>query len=499
MDRTASHDMPAGRRPRRRIVAVALAAVLAFSVMPPTAPAGATPTCTNPGGGGAGTSLDPYLISTVAHLAVLRDAVNGGAQQVDCYFEVTAALNLGNWTPIGTATGNSNGAISFRGNFDGGGQTITLAIDTSTTAVGDQGLFGVVVDATITRVVLRGSVTAVNGRSIGALVGRAFATGQQTTIQADVDVAVSGDIQVGGIVGQFAAGLLVLRDTTVRGSVEARESTFSGVGPLVGASNGLLTLQGTTTIGATVTGVGPDSGCIVGFAANPINGPSVVFESSSTLTVAGVTTVCPVPAASTSTVEAAGPSFVAPGGVLPSAPVGSGEWVQADGSSVPLVVSSPGRNQVRYVADGVRVTFTGGAGSGVSRGLVADQNGEVVCEVCLQLAAGQVIEVWMFSEPRLVAAHLTDGLPCQRFSVPVVSPLDGGGPVVAGAHTLQLALPTASGMQAVNVGVTVGGRVPGSVPAGEGPAAGGGVPVGWLLVLGLLAGGVLASRRRVEG
>jgi len=54
-------------------------------------------------------------------------------------------------------------------------------------------------------------------------------------------------------------------------------------------------------------------------------------------------------------------------------------------------------------------------------------------------------------------------------------------------------------MQAVNVGVTVDGPVPGSVPAGEGrstPA----VPSG-LLVLSLLsvAGTALAVRRQVAG
>jgi hypothetical protein len=59
---------------------------------------------------------------------------------------------------------------------------------------------------------------------------------------------------------------------------------------------------------------------------------------------------------------------------------------------------------------------------------------------------------------------------------------------------VQLALPTASGMQAVNVGVTVGGPVPGSVPAGEGST----VPEG-LVALGLLAaaGGLLAAQRKV--
>jgi hypothetical protein len=78
--------------------------------------------------------------------------------------------------------------------------------------------------------------------------------------------------------------------------------------------------------------------------------------------------------------------------------------------------------------------------------------------------------------------------------IPLGAPLDAVGSVVSGAHTLQLALPTASGMQAVNVGVTVGGPVPASVPAGEAPV----VPAG-LVALTLLAaaGAVLAARRQV--
>jgi hypothetical protein len=169
-------------------------------------------------------------------------------------------------------------------------------------------------------------------------------------------------------------------------------------------------------------------------------------------------------------------------------------WQQADGTAVPLTVSSPAPGQVRYEADGVQLTLTGAAGTDVTRGLVANAAGEVECEICAVLASGGVIEAWMFSEPRLVAAWRVEDLPCQTFTIPVVSPLDGGGSVSAGAHTLQLALPTASGMQAVNVGVTVGGPVPASVPAGDAPVG----PVG-LSVLGLLAvaGALVAARRQV--
>ena len=182
------------------------------------------------------------------------------------------------------------------------------------------------------------------------------------------------------------------------------------------------------------------------------------------------------------------------GGVAPSLAAGVAVLRAVDGTSTPLVVTSPAANDLRYSTDGLTVTFTGAPGTSVATGLVADANGEVVCEVCVPLAAGQVIEVWMFSAPRLVAAHLTDGRACQRFSIPLVAPLDGGGPVSAGAHTLQLAIPTASGMQAVNVGVTVGSPVPARVPAGQG-----GVPSGAALslLLGAAGAALVAGRRLV--
>jgi hypothetical protein len=189
-------------------------------------------------------------------------------------------------------------------------------------------------------------------------------------------------------------------------------------------------------------------------------------------------------------------SWVPASGGAPLVSAGQGEWQQSDGSVTPLTLTALSGGRIRYSADGLQVTFTGGAGSSASRGLVAAADGTITCEVCTALAAGQVIEAWMFSSPRLVAAHAIDGLPCQTFVVPVGSPLDGGGPVTAGAHTLQLALPTASGMQAVNVGVTVGGPVPASVPAGEGPAT----PLGLLIAgAGLLVAGALLRRRAGHG
>lgn len=192
-----------------------------------------------------------------------------------------------------------------------------------------------------------------------------------------------------------------------------------------------------------------------------------------------------------------------PGGGVPALEPAVGVLQEPGGATTALEISSPSPTSVRYSADGLIVTLTGAGGTGTSRGLVATPEGNVECEVCAFLAAGGVIEAWMFSEPRLVAAWRVEeletflaGLPCQRFTIPVGAPLDGGTAVPVGVHTLQLQLPTSVGLQAVNVGVTVGTPVPTAVRAGEGP---GDAPVRAVLlpaILALALGGAVAARRR---
>lgn len=192
-----------------------------------------------------------------------------------------------------------------------------------------------------------------------------------------------------------------------------------------------------------------------------------------------------------------------PGGGAPSLQPGVGVVQAPSGTTTALTVSAPSAGVVRYQTDGLIVTLSGANGTSASGGLVATPQGTVECEVCAFLAAGGVIEAWMFSEPRLVAAWRVEeletflaGLPCQRFTIPVGAPLDGGGAVPVGVHTLQLQLPTSAGTQAVNVGVTVGSVVPTAVRAGEG-AEGAPVRAVMLPILAtLLLAGALATRRR---
>jgi len=379
-----------------------------------------------------------------------------------------------------------------------------------------------------------GDVTGIGDgtrENFGGLIGKGSGpiSDSYSTGRVSAGASAVNTTRFGGLVGWFATPDDAISTSFAVGAVTVGTGTATDTGGLVGAGgnpstqpaptafwNTQTTLQSASLIGtagdnitlrdlATFTGAGwkivdgweefdPDNDKVWGICPALNDGyPFLLWE----YTEEQVPVACGgtfVPTVERTDTPAGASTPVLASGALPTVTSGSGVWQQADGTTVPLSASSPGANQVRYSADGVTVTFTGGAGTSVSNGLVANPAGEVACEVCLDLATGDVIEVWMFSTPRLVAAHRIDAEPCQRFTVPVVAPLDGGGAVSAGAHTLQLALPTASGMQAVNVGVTVGGPVPASVPAGEGPT----VPVG-LLALGLFAaaGAVVAARRQV--
>lgn len=176
----------------------------------------------------------------------------------------------------------------------------------------------------------------------------------------------------------------------------------------------------------------------------------------------------------------------------PEVAPGSAIWRTSDGRRVPLVASTPTSRQVRYETEGVTVTLTGAATIGASGGLVAGQTGEILCEVCTRLATGSVVEVWLFSSPRLVAAHRAEDEACHLFAIPIGAPLDGGGLIATGPHTLQLAMPTERGVAALDVGITVGGPIPTSVPSGEGRLPfGGALP----LFAGLLLAGAVAGHR----
>ena len=412
---------------------------------------------------------------------------------------------------------SASGSVTAAGDFVGGLVGDEFGEITNSWATGDVqganqvgGLAGGSTVSPVTASYATGKVTGAN--EVGGLVGKLFDDGTVTDSFATGEL--TGTDRVGGLVGlsegtvtnTFSTGRVI--GSTNRGGFVGAQSggtitdSFWDVGTsLVGASGddnfgatGKSTAEMTSFATFDAAWNSGSSVIVAGWQApsNPtwgicagVNGgyPFLLWQFDSDPCSTTVTTPTPV---------ASSPVLI--GGVVLEVPTGQGVLQRTDGTSTPLVVSSPAAGQLRYEAEGVRVTLTGTAASSPARGLVADPDGEIVCEVCVAASAGQVIEVWLFSTPRLVAAHRIDDTECHLFAIPLSAPLDGGGPVSAGAHTLQLAIPTSSGMQAVNVGVTVGGLVPSSVPAGEGS-----VPFGAVLLALLAAAGgaVLVGRRLV--
>ncbi len=400
---------------------------------------------------------------------------------------------------------------------------------------------------TIRDVVVSTAVTGADfSDSVGGLVGQATADAnlviEDSASYGDVS---GGQYAIGGLIGYVRDGAAVtVTDSYAAGDVGAAATSgnVDSVGGLVGIGQSTLTITGSSASGAVTavasgtatldTNVPQRFGCLFG---DRKSASITATYSTGTLTVGdGATVDCSTvtspPAGFVAGVgfqrpelyapigsgdgdgdggddAPSGPSYVTTSGLPPTLPPGTGVWQDTDGSATPLEVSSPGVGQVRYSAPGLQLTLTGSRGTGTGTGLVADRDGNVECELCAFLAAGGVIEAWVFSEPRLAAAWRTDDvarvlgeLPCRRFTIPVGTPLDGGEGLPTGAHTLQLVLPTTSGLQAVNVGVTVAGPVPGSVPAGEGAAVGA-APIAQrstalAAALAVLGAGLLLRRRR---
>ncbi len=170
------------------------------------------------------------------------------------------------------------------------------------------------------------------------------------------------------------------------------------------------------------------------------------------------------------------------------------------GAPVPVsstVVSSVGpRGGVVVEGDGMRVAVASTLGASSASGVRAPSGGLVDVSVSGPLAPGAVIEVWMRSEPRLVAAAAVpadyeDG-DAVTFAVPLATPLDGGAAVEDGEHTLELRMYTADGFEVIATGLTVGSIAPTSIPAGEGPAVPSGL-IGFVLLGAAVA--MVAARR----
>jgi hypothetical protein len=207
-------------------------------------------------GGGTGSSGDPYLISTDAHLGEL----SGNSGDWSQCFKLVADVNATLYTPVGTS------AMPFTGVFDGDGYSISGFVCTtgasyvgffgkvqgSGACVKNLNLFspninvsgadnvGAIAGSVVGGVISGCSVTggSVTGRNqTGGIVG----TNSGTVTYCFASATVNGNSQVGGLEGLNDMNASVSR-SHAEGSVTARiaESGIS-CGGLIGVNKGTVT------------------------------------------------------------------------------------------------------------------------------------------------------------------------------------------------------------------------------------------------------------------
>ena len=227
---------------KKRLLSLALAFVLAFSLLPATVRA-------------AGTDAvdDPIEISNEAELKDFRTRVNNGEKNLCA--KLTADIQLSeNWTPF--APGDEDIRNAFGGTFDGNNHIIK-----NLTVTNDDGLFASVNGATIKNLKVEGTISNNDSTGVGGIVGKTQGT---VTIK---NCAFSGSVSsennkssagVGGIVGIVNNGKLLLENCYSTADVHS--------GNCAGGILGRVTAKGTTIKNSFSTGAitGKAKGGIVG-------------------------------------------------------------------------------------------------------------------------------------------------------------------------------------------------------------------------------------------
>ena len=214
-------------------VPVLLAGLLATGIVFIEAPAANAAACSTTAtgyAGGAGTSGDPFQVSTAAQLIRLSTT---SADWSSKHFVQTADIDLGDceWTAIGTS------ATKFTGSYNGSGFAVRGLYINRTNGAGIDGLFGSISAATIQNLIVEGQITS-NASYVGGLVGDVNSTSSISKVLVLVDITYPGGDYVGGIVGNFEAG--TVRYSAYRGSMSA-SNEYGSIGSFTG-----YTLEGTT-------------------------------------------------------------------------------------------------------------------------------------------------------------------------------------------------------------------------------------------------------------
>ena len=185
---------------------------------------------------GDGSESNPYLIESLGHMIALSSAVNDDITFEGKYLKVANDIS-GITAPIGSYADDSN-YFPFQGDFDGGGHTLTLAIDGADQSSNIRlGLFSALTDgANIHDLTVDGTLTS-KGATLGGVAGRIDqSVGEVKITNVTSKVKINANVDyVGGIVGYVTckvANMVSIKNCTNEGSVTGRNY----VGGIAGAS-----------------------------------------------------------------------------------------------------------------------------------------------------------------------------------------------------------------------------------------------------------------------
>lgn len=186
-------------------------------------------------GGGHGTALDPYLITSSNDWNELADGVNEFHHSYSgVYFRQTADINVSETNAIGTITN-----YPFSGNYDGDGKT--LVINFNIRYQSEQAPFRYVNGATLSNIVVSGNNTTEKKHS-SCLIGQVGGTGTTTVTNCRVSAGLTWQNDPskgsGSLVGDVLSGAtLVMEGCLFDGAVHS-PTGGNHFGGLVYASTG---------------------------------------------------------------------------------------------------------------------------------------------------------------------------------------------------------------------------------------------------------------------
>lgn len=218
-------------------------------------------------GAGAGTSGDPFQISTCSEWLEMD-------LDLAAYYKLTQNIDCTATTY--TVVGSTSGA-SFTGSLDGDGYTIE---NVTITGSGDIGLFGFLDGATIADLAIEDSTFSSTAVNLGALAGRAYNSTAISNVRGHTNSVTSSDGNVGGLIGRMSGA-------TIAGS-SSQQSTVTGgsdnVGGLVGYTLGINSVTDSFTTGTIAGTVN-----VGGITGHIDTGPSAIVTSYSAMTFSSVT------------------------------------------------------------------------------------------------------------------------------------------------------------------------------------------------------------------